>query len=269
MKMKFDYHLHGSFSSDSRIDTEKLVLKAIERGYKSIAITEHFDFKPSEIAEYGIPAYMKYHRQIMHLKDKYRGRIDIIFGVEAGEYNRFSDLADLIFKFAPPEMVIGSIHSTDDYPNYSVRLEKALQRENLITYYQENLDMATRSNIDILGHLGIHKRYLSKPVDESFCLDIIDDIFRKLIERGINLEVNYSPLRREMRNVLPEPELLKRYRELGGERITIGSDSHRLEDFDDYFDRAIEILRGLGFRYIFYLEPLASGEEHLWKAQHL
>ena len=181
---KIDYHIHGSFSSDSRIDTEELIRLAIERGYRSIAITEHFDFKPAEIAAFGVPAYLKYHRHMTGLREKYGEMIDIVIGVEAGEYNRYGDIADAVFKYAPPELIIGSIHSTGDDTNFSVRLKNALNRENLIEYYSENLDMAQRCDIDILGHLGIHKRYLKELPDESFCEEIIDEIFETLIRRG-------------------------------------------------------------------------------------
>ncbi len=261
---KIDYHIHGTFSSDSRIDTEELIKLAIERGYESIAFTEHFDFKPVEIAEYGVPAYLKYHRHMTGLREKYGDRIDITIGVEAGEYNRYGHIADAVFKYAPPELVIGSIHSTKDDTNFSLRLKWAINRENLIEYYSENLDMVKRCNIDILGHLGIHKRYLKELPDESFCEDIIDEIFRTLIQRGIMLEINYSPLRRNLQSILPEPRLLKRFCELGGERITIGSDSHRLEDFDLYYDQAISMLESLGFNYIFYLKQSDSFSKRKW-----
>ncbi len=261
---KIDYHIHGTFSSDSQIETEALIQLAIERGYQSIAITEHFDFKPAEIAEYGVPAYLKYHRHMTQLREKYGDRIDIVIGVEAGEYNRYGDIADEVFRFAPPELIIGSIHSTSDMTNFSLRLKWAINRENLIEYYSENLDMVKRCNIDILGHLGIHKRYMKELPDESFCMEIIDEIFTTVIDRGIMLEVNYSPLRRDMQNILPEPALLKRFRELGGERITIGSDSHRLQDFDLHNLQVISMLDTLGFKYIFYLEQSDSRSERGW-----
>ncbi len=93
--MKIDYHLHGEFSSDSRMDYDKLCTKAIENGYSEIAITEHFDFLASEIYHFGIPSYKDYFKRIKQIKNNYPN-FRIIFGVELGEYHRIKDMADAI-----------------------------------------------------------------------------------------------------------------------------------------------------------------------------
>ena len=78
---------------------------------------------------------------------------------------------------------------------------------------------------------------------------LIDPILRELIERGIALEVNTAPLMKGIRYFNPLPEVLKRYREMGGELITIGSDAHVPEKIAGRFDQAARILRSLGFAY--------------------
>ena len=44
-------------------------------------------------------------------------------------------------------------------------------------------------------------------------------------------------------------DILKKYREMGGEIITIGSDAHETGYLADGFDRAAEVLKECGFKY--------------------
>ncbi len=77
--------------------------------------------------------------------------------------------------------------------------------------------------------------------------EVIDKILKKLIEKKIGIEINTSALRYGLRDFHPCRKILKRYRELGGEIITIGSDAHRALDIMRDFDKAKDVLRELGF----------------------
>lgn len=240
--MKIDYHLHGEFSSDSRMSYDELCIKAIENGYHEIAITEHFDCLVSEIYHYGIPSYNEYFKRIEQIKKKYP-KLNILFGVELGEYHRIKNLADSILDYHKPELKIGSIHILTDGKNISVPFEEPMTPKQVEDYYQENLLLVEKCDINILGHLGIYKRYLTKQPDETALLPIIDKIFQTIIAKDIALEVNYSPLRKSYNNLIPEPSLIKRYLKLGGQLITLGSDSHTIETFDDYYLKAVEVMK--------------------------
>ena len=85
--------------------------------------------------------------------------------------------------------------------------------------------------------------------------ELIDPILSELINRGIALEVNTAPLTKGMRYFNPLPDILSRYREMGGELITIGSDAHVPERIAGCFEETAEILRSLGFsHYAVYRE---------------
>jgi histidinol-phosphatase (PHP family) len=53
-----------------------------------------------------------------------------------------------------------------------------------------------------------------------------------------------------MGELLPNETLLRRYKELGGELITVGSDAHIPSDVGKDVDTACELLKEIGFRYI-------------------
>jgi histidinol-phosphatase (PHP family) len=79
--------------------------------------------------------------------------------------------------------------------------------------------------------------------------DVIDPILSYLVENEKGIELNTAALTKGLRNPNPCREIIKRYRELGGEIITIGSDSHVPETLGNHFDKAAEILTDCGFKY--------------------
>ena len=79
--------------------------------------------------------------------------------------------------------------------------------------------------------------------------DIIDEILKLLIEKEKGLEVNSAGLKYGLPFAHPHPDVLKRYRELGGEIITIGADAHKPEHIAYDFAKAEEILKSCGFKY--------------------
>lgn len=247
---KIDYHIHGEFSTDSAITFEELIWKAIKTGYSEIAITEHFDLIPSEVNFYGVPPYEEYYKTIHRLKEKYNDTILILFGVELGELHRIREYAEAILKYHQPDLKIGAIHILSDGKNISIPFAPLLSQQQIKDYYLENLKLVTSTEIDILGHLGIYKRFLTETPDERFVSEIIDEIFARMLEKNIALEVNYSPFRKPYNQMLPEPQYIRRYLDLGGELLTIGSDSHSLDDFDDHYEKTIDTLKEIGVRNI-------------------
>ena len=77
----------------------------------------------------------------------------------------------------------------------------------------------------------------------------IDKILRMLILRGKALELNMSGLRAKLKEPMPPVDILKRYKQLGGELITIGSDAHHIEHVGYGIKEGMEILCDAGFGY--------------------
>ena len=104
-----------------------------------------------------------------------------------------------------------------------------------------------------MGHLTYPLRYIEGdhgiPVDLSKHQEAIDGIFRALIDSGKALEVNTSGLRQKIGRALPDLPLVRRYRELGGELVTLGSDAHCVEDLGKGIEAGMDLLREAGFRH--------------------
>ncbi len=250
--MKIDYHLHSTFSADAFSDAEDIIRKAIQCGYSEIAFTEHYDLLPSEIAIYGIPPFITYQQRIAELQNKYP-EISILLGIEAGEFHLVQMLYNQITKFRRPDLLIASIHLLSDGKNTSVPFDIPLTSSEIHDYYAENLKLVQLGSFDILGHLGIYKRYYEMhPREEDSCYGLIADIFKEMIKKDIALEINYSGLRKSLHSLIPEPEHIKLYRELGGKLLTIGSDSHHVDQFDDLYDIAIQQIKDMHIYQLYH-----------------
>ena len=79
--------------------------------------------------------------------------------------------------------------------------------------------------------------------------EIFDKILSKLIDMEKGIEVNTGGLAKGLREPHPCAGILKRYRELGGEIVTTGSDAHTTGQIAHAFGRTADILKECGFRY--------------------
>jgi len=239
--MKNDYHIHSEISADCELSAEKLINKAIERKYNRIAFTEHLEIlspKWSFHPDITFPDYMDYFNS---LKEKYSEQIEILGGVEIGEYQVTIPQVEDYFGDLRPDVVVGSVHTLLPDRNISIPFERPLSPQEVLDYYKANLELVEKCEIDILGHLGIFTRYLKH--DISIALPICRDIFQVMLAKNIALEINFSGLRKSTKQFMPHFEVLEEYAKQGGKRVAMGSDTHMIEDFDDYYDEVIEILK--------------------------
>lgn len=261
MQIIADYHLHTSHSGDSEAPMEEQILAGISRGLKYMCFTDHYDpfFPYARMADLAPGTFeldfLSYHSEFLQMKEKYRDRIDLSFGVELGLQAHLKDfLSDYVSAHPELDFIIGSNHLCGGYdPYYPVFLKGRTEEEALALYLQETLDnIRAFSDFDSCGHLDYVVRYL--PHRDSLYSyaafsDLIDPILTELVNRGIALEVNTAPLAKGMRYFNPLPDILIRYREMGGELITIGSDAHSPDRIAAAFDVAAGVLTEIGFRY--------------------
>ena len=265
--ISYDCHIHSSFSSDSKTDPETQIQRAIELGMKGICFTDHIDREFPNEERSGLSFIFdldEYFKELLPLKEKYADRLDIRTGVEIGLRNeeecrgRISGYYKEMLAAYPFDFVIGSTHClefTDPYYEEPYWTGKSVQ-EGFRTYFEAVLYNVNNYDFDSLGHLDYLVRYVPKSKDwelgdyrVSDYLDILDEILKRLIETGRALEVNSAGLKYGLGFAHPKHEILKRYRELGGELITIGSDGHKPEHICYAFDEVADILKSLGFEH--------------------
>lgn len=258
MPIQCDYHLHSSFSGDSHTPMEDMILQGIAQGLHTMCFTEHNDFDfpdaPDEPGSRFLLNTDSYLYDLLHYKEKYADKIRILFGVELGLQPEVLRKNAVYAKSYDFDFIIGSSHLCHGLDPYLPAFyEGRTSREAYSEYFQSILENIRKfSNFDVYGHLDYVVRY-GPHKDESYSYeehrDIFDEILRLLIENGKGLELNTGGLKSGLRDLHPCLGVLKRYKELGGEIITIGSDAHDATTIGAHFHRAEEALLACGFTY--------------------
>ncbi len=252
--MLWDMHMHTSFSTDSKALPASMLDAAIQRGLPGICLTDHLDYDyPDEPGSFLLDVD-KYFPVMQALQADYAGKLPVRIGIELGlQPHLAKQLANLVHSY-PFDFVIGSshvVHGFDPYyPNY---YEGKTEQEAYLEYFTsilENIEAFT--DFDVYGHIDYVVRYgPNKNSDYSYIkyADIIDAILKKLIALGKGIEVNTGGFKYGLGHPNPAEDVIRRYRELGGEIITVGADAHAPEHIGYDFEKIPAILKAAGFKY--------------------
>lgn len=264
MAITYDLHTHSAYSTDSETPVKEQLESAAKNGLSGICLTDHMDYDfPEDIVESGDnPPFTFEHKSYQKELSSYRSQYPDLWigtGVECGLQPAVHTLSKIteLTEDTNWDFIIGSVHLIDGkdpyYPIYWEGKEPALC---VRTYFETMLDCLSRfSNFDSLGHMDYIVRYAPKgfhynPLDFQ---DITDEILKLLIRRDIALEINSSGLFSASSCENPHPDLLKRYAQLGGELITIGSDAHTPERIASGFPELEQHIKKTGLRqYVTY-----------------
>ena len=247
-----DFHMHCNFSDDSSASMEDMVNEAVKRGFTQIAFTDHIDFYPLGLL--CANGYGKYLEEFGRVKAKYAGRIALVLGVEVGLDPKFADDINAYIARYPFEFIIGSSHTTEMKDHYNEEFFLGIDKKTAHTlYFQEVLEnIKTFDCFDCYGHMDYISRYgpyQDKSLNYHEYQEIIDEILSGLITRGKGIEVNTSGFRYGNNAPYPSLEVLKAYKRLGGEIVTVGSDAHSPVHLGWRFDYARDMLLEAGFEY--------------------
>ena len=251
--MYSDFHLHTDFSADSQASPESQIRQAIAAGIPRLCITDHqdFDYPKQYNEDFTFPTNI-YFTKLSSLKEEYEKKIQIFTGVELGLRVHLQSFLKEYTESWPFDFVIGSVHLVDGrdpyYPDYfEGRSEEAAYRE----YFEcilENVELHW-DTFDSLGHLDYAVRYgpnQNKYYSYEKYRDIIDEILKILVNHGKALECNTSGLSCGLGHTNPHPDIIKRFVQLGGEMITIGSDAHKPANIGFGFHTLKDMLAGCG-----------------------
>jgi histidinol-phosphatase (PHP family) len=249
----YDLHVHSEFSCDGRSTMEEMCRQAVTCGLRQIAFTDHVDFVPADIG-YGFFQPDAYMEQVERCRDLYAGQMLILAGVEIGESHRFQSEAETLLSGHSFDLLIGSLHWLgDEYLGESQFYRRRSADEAWQSYFVELERMVHIGNFDVLGHLDIIRRYGGESFgrcDMTRHEDAIRPVLEALILKGIALEINTASLRTWLKLTSPDVTILRWYREMGGEFLTIGSDSHNWPDLGSGWDLAEAMARAAGFTHL-------------------
>ena len=265
-KILTDLHTHTAFSPDGSGTMEEMLSVAHTLGVGYYGLSEHFNFDmvvnhiPLDGTKPQTPV-AAYFQRARELQKEYEGKMHVLVGGEFGYTDNpeaqkmYQELVDNYH----PDYIIQSVHNLaeGDYAyghGYTDLSGKVRDKQEV---YEEYLGLVRRSldvshPYDILGHVSYCTRYA--PYDDRRMLwkdfsDSIDDILRTVIAKDKILEVNSSN-KQGPALTLPDNDILERYFELGGRKISFGSDAHFSSRIMEHRERVMDVLRSIGFEYV-------------------
>ncbi len=247
--MLANYHMHTNYSDDSSFKMEDVVKKSISCGLDEICITDHIDCMTGINPHF---PYKSYEKEFNNCKQKYSDKINIKLGIEFGMQHSTIPQFEEIFKEADFDFVLMSCHLINDEWFWSNEFQTGkTQKQYNEQYYEEILRLVNSfDNYSVLGHLDVIRRYdLNGEYEFEKVKPIVEAILKRVISQGKGIELNTSSYRYKLKDLMPSKNILKLYKELGGEIITIGTDSHYPEHVACHLQDAQNILQELGYKY--------------------
>jgi histidinol-phosphatase (PHP family) len=255
----FDNHIHSKFSTDSKMDAEEACKRAVEIGLTGVVFTDHVDYDYPDFDESFLINFDKYFEVFSALKASWKEKLVVLTGVEMGFQPQVLEPINRVLLKYPFDFVINSVHIIDHMDPYTGAFFRGrTQQQSYERYLEEILvSVGAYDNYDVIGHIGYAARYgdfEDKPLRYADYSDLLDQILKAVIARDKGIEINTSGLRSDLKQPIPGYDVFKRYFELGGEIITVGSDAHFAEHLGHSFKEAVAHLKDIGFKYVAHFE---------------
>ena len=250
----YDFHIHSHFSNDASSSMLAMAQAAKNSGLKGVCFTDHIDLDyPSTQISFDF-SYSDYINELNSIRPLFTEDFEIYSGLELGLQPHINAENEVHLRDKSFDFIIGSIHCVNKKDMYDGSfLDGITHEEGILNYFKDMLlCLDNFKDFDVLGHIDAIRRYLYKN-ENGFSYDIykglIHNVLSKLVNSNKGMEVNTSGLRYGLSSFHPLPEILKLYRFLGGEIITLGSDSHNANTLGYEFNSALKLLSNMGFKY--------------------
>jgi len=254
--MYYDSHIHSTHSSDGLSVMGEYTAAVDEDRISGIGFAEHLDLMP-ECGSYGCLEPLVYMDEVKALRN--RG-YEFFAGCEI-DYNKKAqqDILDHLGKFHY-DFTMCSIHMIDGFSiSNRVYIPSINDMDKLIhiieRYYEEFKYSLEVDAFDVIGHVGVFKRYLG---DEYYRHEGLQRLVKEAeyeialisAKSGKIIEVNTSGLYSPLGETLPGKAFLELYYSFGGRNVCVGSDAHCCKDAGRGIKEAHVLLKDIGFKHI-------------------
>ena len=258
-----DSHVHSIFSDDGMEAVEDVAGKAVALGCDYVAITDHLnrDYKilGYDNPELNLSAYLG---EMQRFKSRYADKIRLAAGIELGYMKSANSLYMKDLRGKNFDVIINSVHCVLGSEVYFAEYFNKCPYKHFA--YLEYLKAVRESldapyDYDIVGHIGYIQRnapYKEPDMYYDEFAEIFDDILRTIVKKDKCLEVNSKTYRGAQKSSdfarrhlsVPDVDVLRRYRELGGNKISFGSDAHRADNLCYNYDAVAKAMKDIGFK---------------------
>ena len=252
----FDSHMHSHNSPLGEHSLMYLAQKAEEAGLMGMAITDHVECLGFAETGYRTRVY-QCAVDTAKVSAAFRHRMALSFGIELGVFPGLYDVADQALGLYPYDFVLGACHFSRQGENFAKIDYAALTHEQrhtlMLEYFEDQLELVNWGGFDSLAHMNYPVRHAALKDGPRLSLEPyreqVDALLRLLVKKNKALEIGACGLGGLLEDALLPTWVLARYKELGGELITIGSAAHQAGSVGVGIAQAMELLSELGYEY--------------------
>lgn len=246
-----DTHTHTKFSFDGKDSAVDMAERGRELNLDYMAFTDHFDRDYVYIDKYSFVGQLDvkgYIEGVTNLKERYPF---LALGIELGYSERAENDYNKLLDIKKFDYVLNSIHTIDSLDVYNSEYFEEKSKHKAYETYLLQVLKSTKAKFfyNTISHLGFARKnsnYQDNLMPLSDYRDIVDAIFKNIIDMGKTLEVNSNI---KTSDFMPTSEYLKRYFELGGRSIAFASDAHVVGRIGEMYTEACDMVKDIGFRY--------------------
>ena len=271
----YDQHSHTTFSPDARMSVEEAVVKLKDSDILvGLAITDHLDLDPPIHPTRFILDVEAQQKEIARVGKELKGfSVKLFRGVEVGLQPHSIEHSIQYLENFSFDVVIASLHFIDMYDPYRGVYFENKEWKNAFSHALETIyqTITEFKDFDIVGHFDYVARYSPYEVKDIFYKDFpeeLDAILKYLADNGKALEINtktYDLHPNGHRQIL-DKDILRRFKEVGGEYVTLGSDAHSAQRIGHNFVETWDIIKQAGFDRLTYFE---NRKAHLYNPEIL
>lgn len=253
----YDTHLHSENSHDGKFSVLDIAKTAVEKGLSGITVTDHFDSE-----EYNSKDDFKHiYKSLEDIKNA-QGKYDleITSGIELGDWMYAKEFGNLCLETCEFDFVLASLHSratgrraVKGFKNFKSFANTTFEEDvAFLDLFFKNLKYtAENADYDAIAHLTYPLRYINGMAGKNITLadyeSNIEEILKIVIKREKAIEINTSGLKNALNDTMPYESIIKKYYDMGGRLITLGSDAHTPKNLALGFDKVIKMLKDIGF----------------------
>jgi histidinol-phosphatase (PHP family) len=252
---KFDFHTHHERCGHASGRVRDYIEAAIEQGLEMIGISDHSPFF-GDAADHSHPRtamakseFPNYVKEVLRLKEEYKGRIEVLLGIESDFFPEHREMYRQIYRQYPFDYIIGSVHFSNGSNIFNRKRWEGLTEDDLKREKEMYLDLIRQSArsgmFDILGHIDAMKKNF--PYYAKIRTDAVDQTLKVIAECDVAIEVNTSGKQNDCKAWFPDDDILQRAHHYGV-KVTFGSDAHTPQRVADEWELVRRRLKDIGFK---------------------
>lgn len=258
-----DMHTHSDNSPDGTHSPMYMCEHAVRKGLRALAVTDHCETDKFVEQKYASSVFHSYF-ETAKARNAFEGQLLVLTGLEIGQAFSNKLLSEKIIAKYPYDFVLASVHTPRGFDRDIKEIDytKIDVYKFINDYFEELTELARWEYCDALAHITCPMRGIQGiykiDFDYSKVQYNLDKLLLMMIKHNKALEINTSGLRQPIGRTMPDEQIVKRYRELGGEYVTIGSDAHNAYDVGEGIEEAMQMLKRCGFdKVTFYVSRQA------------